>query len=259
MINPKISVITVTYNSINSIERSIKSINYQTYKHIEKVWVDGLSKDGTFEYLKQHQDINTILTSEKDNGIFEAINKGINLCSGEIICILHSDDKFFSNEVLINVSKIFEKNDVNVVFGNLIYVNEKRKKIRNWIAEDNLFKNKILRSNHFKKKIIDGWMAPHPTIFLKKSLQNEIGLYDTKYSISSDYDFIIRLFSSDKTKAFYFNNTLIEMKIGGKSNKNLFNILNKMKEDYLIINKNKLNGFMTLLKKNFSKLNQFWS
>lgn len=259
MINPKISVITVTYNSIKNIESSLNSINSQTYGNIEKVWIDGRSTDGTLEYLKQHQDENTILISEKDDGIFDAINKGINLSTGNIICILHSDDRFFSNEVLINVSKTFEKNNVNVVFGDLIYVNEKRKKIRNWIAEELLFKNKILDSNYFREKIKNGWMAPHPTIFLKKSLQNEVGLYDTKYIISSDYDFVIRLFSNIKTKAFYLKQTIVEMKIGGKSNKSLLNIFHKMKEDYLIINKNKLNGFFTLLKKNLSKLKQFWS
>ena len=144
----KISVITLTNNSIVSIKETIKSIKSQTYNNIEKIWIDNRSKDGTLEFLKKNQDKKTILISEKDNGIVDAFNKGIKMATGKIIGFLHSDDKFYDKNVLKNIAKEFKNTNINLVYGDLNYITKNNKIIRKWKA-DNTVNKKILNN---KKK-----------------------------------------------------------------------------------------------------------
>ena len=128
----KISVITLTYNSIKTIEETIKSVKAQTYKNIEKIWIDNISKDGTLEFLKKHQDNKTILLSEKDKGIVDAFNKGLKIATGDVIGFLHSDDKFYDRNTIKNIAEEFKNSKINVVYGDLNYVTKNNKIIEGW-------------------------------------------------------------------------------------------------------------------------------
>ncbi len=246
----KISIITCVLNSSKTIKDTIKSIQNQTYKDIEHIIIDGESTDDTLEVIEKHKDNNLSIFSSKDRGIYYAINKGIKLSSGNIIGILHSDDFYDNSNVILDVVNTFNNNNIDLVYGDLEYVSKKLpfKKIRSWKAGE-------FYENNLKK----GWMPPHPTVFVKKNLFTKIGEYNTNYKISSDYDFLIRALSNKGVKKKYIKKNLIKMRIGGKSNRSIKNVINKSLEDLMIIRKNRIGGFLTLLNKNYSKLTQFLS
>lgn len=241
----KFSIITLTNNSHPTILCNINSILSQNYSDYEHIIIDNLSSDGTCDLIKSFNIDKLTLISERDSGIYNAMNKGVSISTGDVICFLHSDDYYASNNILEVVNSTFIKNpSVNVIYGNLKYINADGNVIRNWL------------SNVFKKKYLyNGWMPPHPTLFIKKSLFDSVGFFDESYSISSDYDFIIRLFKNENCNSLYINLNFINMRLGGVSNSKLFR---KIIEDYRIIKKNKLFGFYTLVLKNLSKLNQFF-
>jgi glycosyltransferase len=207
-----------------------------------------------------HKDKNTILISEKDRGIFDAMNKGIKKSTGDIVGFLHSDDFYTKNYIIKKIVSTFSlEKKINTIYGDLIYVskNDKKKKIRTWKSDYN--GNNIVRTNGFyKKKLNQGWMPPHPTVFLKRDFISRIGNFNIKYKISSDYDYLIRCFSSKYLFAKYIPVEYVKMRIGGNSNKSLINLLKKYREDYLIARSNKLYGLYTVIMKNLSKLNQFF-
>lgn len=253
-----ISIVTVTYNSMKTIKDTIASINNQKYSNIKKIWIDGMSTDGTYEFLKQYKDNNTILISEKDNGLYDALNKGIQKSSTDLIFFLHSDDFFADDNIVSSVIEIFNNHKPNLVYGNIKMIDENliEKTIRYWKADKE--KNYIRKNFYYKKKILNGWMPPHTSCFYKTEFLKKIGYFNLNYKISSDYDHLLRLFRSDDLKAFYFNKTIVHMRTGGNSNRSAIQILKKMKEDYEIINKNKLLNLYTLFMKGFSKLSQFF-
>lgn len=244
----KISIITCVLNNSNLIKKSIKSFQTQIYKNKEHVIIDGGSIDGTLEIIKKFKSKNLILSTSSDNGIYDALNKGINLSSGEIVGVLHSDDFYKDNKVLKTIAETFKKTDADLVYGDLVYVNKKYpfKVLRYWKA-----------GKYFEKNLFNGWMPPHPTVFVKRSVFNRIGKYKTKYHISSDYDFLVRALSKKNIKKIYIPKILVNMRIGGMSNNSIKNIFKKSIEDFKIIKKNKIGGFLTLLNKNFSKIGQF--
>jgi glycosyltransferase len=244
----KISILTCVLNNEKFIEDSIKSFQNQNYENKEHIIIDGGSTDKTIEIINRFKNNDTNLISSQDNGIYDAINKGINLASGDVIGILHSDDFYTDYDVLFNVNEIFEKKNVDIVYGDLLYVSKNKKlNIRFWRAGEFLDKN-------MKK----GWMPPHPTVFIKKEVFRKIGNYNTDYKISSDYDFLIRVFKDYNIRKEYIKKTLIKMRIGGKSNKSITNLLRKTFEDFKIIKKNKIGGILTLLNKNYSKISQLY-
>jgi glycosyltransferase len=244
----RISIITCVLNNSNLIKESIKSFQTQIYKNKEHVIIDGGSIDGTLEVIKKFKNRNLILSTSSDNGIYDALNKGINLSSGDIVGILHSDDFYKDNKVLKTIAETFKKTDADLVYGDLVYVNKKYpfKVLRYWKA-----------GKYFKKNLFNGWMPPHPTVFIKRSVFNRIGKYKTNYKISSDYDFLVRVFRKKNIKKIYISKILVNMRIGGMSNNSIKNIFKKSIEDFKIIKKNKIGGFLTLLNKNFSKISQF--
>ena len=244
----KISVITCVLNNARFIQNSLKSFKSQNYKNKEQIIIDGGSKDDSLKKIQEYKNKNLLLFSSKDNGIYYALNKGIKKCSGDIIGVLHSDDFYGYKNVISDVVKIFKNSDVDIVYGDLLYVSKEfpYKVIRKW------------KSGEFHlKNLKNGWMPPHPAVFVRKKLFKIIGYYNTSYTISSDYDFLLRALSKDKIKTKYINKIFIKMRIGGKSNRSIKNIIIKSLEDYLIIKNNKIGGFLTLLKKNLSKLKQF--
>lgn len=246
----KVSIITVCYNSSKTIIDTIKSVNTQSYPYIEHVFVDGLSSDNTVGLVKQNSKRNNLIISEKDKGLYDAINKGINNARGDIIGILHSDDFFHSPDVILDLATKIQKENLDAVYGDLLYVNETnpKKTVRYW------------KSCEFTPRFIrKGWMPAHPTLFLKKEVFKTHGLYDLKFTISSDYDFMLRILKDNTIKVGYLPKIITNMRVGGASNKNLINIAIKMVEDYRAIRKNKSGNIVTLILKNTSKIKQFFS
>jgi glycosyltransferase involved in cell wall biosynthesis len=246
----KISVITAVYNRINTIEQALQSVKNQSWQLVEHIVIDGASTDGTLQALQASFHDRMVLVSETDKGIYYALNKGVNLASGDVIGVLHSDDYFADDHVLSKVAAAFDDPKVDVVFGDLDYVDKEdsSKVIRRW------------RSDKYKTgKLSCGWMPPHPTLYIRRSLFERMGAYNTNFSISSDYDLILRYFSGGKICSSYIPHVLIKMRLGGESNRSLGNIWLKTREDYAAIRSNKVGGVWTLVQKNFRKLKQFFN
>ena len=245
----KFSIITVVLNRANSILSSIESLKCQDYPSdlVEHIVIDGGSTDGTLEILKKHLGNNAILISEKDNGIYDALNKGIKLASGNIIGVLHSDDFYSHNSVISKVAERFSSPGIDIVYGDLDYVNSTNVSdvIRHWHA--GIF---------LPERLVWGWMPPHPTFFVKRSIINEIGGFDEQYRISADYDFMLKCLIQ-AVKIEYVNDVLVKMRSGGLSNGSLPQIFKKMYEDLKVIRNNHIGGIGTLIFKNLSKITQF--
>lgn len=241
----KISIITPTMNSDKTIASNIKSIREQHFKNVEQIFVDGNSKDKTLDIIRNQKKDADVLVSEPDMGIYDAINKGIEISSGEIIGVLNSDDILCSNDVLFKIHESFLKN-FDYVYGNIEYINENAKVIRTW------------KSSKFTQRMLNfGWMPPHPSIYIKKAAIKKVGLYNLEYSISSDYDFINRLLRKKIFSYDYLNFCMVKMQTGGVSNKSLKNIFRKSQEDLKILKQYSSNPYLALLYKNFSKILQF--
>ena len=247
----KFSIITAVYNREKTIAQSIKSVKSQNYPKdfLEHIIIDGLSSDGTLDIVKNTISENSIIISELDNGINDALNKGLKLATGDIVGLMHSDDFFADDYVLSDIKNAFQDPFVDIVYGDLDYVsfNDSSKVVRSW-------KSKPFNIEYLS----NGWMPPHPTIFLRRSLISRFGVFDdASYRISADYDMMIRYFKIPNITPVYIPRVLVKMRIGGESNKNLLKILIKMHEDYKIIKANKVGGFITLLYKNIGKISQF--
>mgnify|MGYP006106148587 CR=1 FL=1 len=245
----KISIITVCYNSEKTIYDAINSINMQTYPNIEHVFIDGLSTDETLDVIKINSKRDNIIISEPDKGIYDALNKGILNATGDIIGFLHSDDVLNESNTIEDIVNTFNIESVDGVYGDLLYVDKQNinKIIRNW------------KSCIFEKKLLNkGWMPPHPTLFLKKNIYHKYGLFDLNYSISSDYEFILRIFKTKSLKFTYIPNVISKMRIGGASNRNIKNIINKTIEDYRALKSNNIGNLFSLIRKNTSKIKQFF-
>ena len=246
----KISIITATFNSGKFIESCIKSILKQNYKKFEIIIIDGLSTDSTIKKIKtlldKHNNIK--IFSEKDLGIYHALNKGIEKANGDIIGFVHSDDLLYNKNVLSNIIDVFKNSNIDGVYGDLQYVEKQNtnKVIRYWKSKD------------FKPNLINkGWTPPHPTLYLKKKVYEKHGFFDLNYKISSDYDFMTKIFMDNTFNFKYIPKVITKMRVGGISNKNIKNVLIKSFEDYKVIYKNGSGGIITLLRKNTSKIKQF--
>lgn len=229
----KISVITVCYNSEKTVERTIKSVINQDYNDFEYIIIDGASKDKTLHICNKYKDKITHLVSEKDDGIYDAMNKGISLASGDVIAILNSDDYFINNQCLKKIENSFT-DDVDIVFGNVLIFSEKTKKIK-----------RKYKSSIYKPCLsIFGIQPPHPASFIKKSIYNKFGTYDKNYRIAGDFDLLTRLTTKGKVNYKIINEYFVMMSDGGISNANLKTrnrttqeIKNSLQKNGLISNK----------------------
>lgn len=242
----KISIITVCFNSERTIEKTLKSVAFQTYCNIEHIVFDGNSTDKTVDIVKKFKHI-SILESKKDNGVYFALNNAMNVATGDIIALLHADDFYYNEFVVEQIVSTFEQNNIDVIYADLQYVSQDNKVVRYW------------KAGHFEpKKLFFGWMPPHPTIFFKTEVLKKIGGFDTNFKISADYDWILRVFNCQEIKIAYLPQVVVNMTIGGLSNGSLKNIFLKSKEDFLAIKKNNIGNFFTLIFKNFRKISQFY-
>jgi len=245
----KISIVTSVFNNKAFIKSCICSCRDQIHSDLEYILVDGDSNDGTKEFLFKNKKLFSILISEADSGVYDALNKGLKLAKGDVVGLLHSDDLYANINVLRKVSKIFSDPKIDLVYGDLDYVykDNPNKIKRHWSAGE-----------FSLGKLKSGWMPPHPTFFIRKELLNQIGFFDTRYKIAADYDFMLRALTQKNVNVVYLPEVLIKMRVGGMSNRSLKNILLKSYEDYQIICRHKIGGIGTLLFKNLSKISQFF-
>lgn len=249
MINPKISIITVCFNSEATILQTIESANAQSYPHIEHVFIDGASQDRSLKVIDRESRIPKIVISEPDNGIYDALNKGIGVATGDVVGFLHADDFYADRQILEKVANSFSDTSISGVYGDLQYVSQlsTEKVIRSWKARE-----------FSPARLKRGWMPPHPTLYVRKLLYEHIGGFDTRYRIAADYFSILQLFSDPAFHAVYIPEVLVKMRAGGVSNRSLNNIMLKSREDYDALRRSGVGGGLTLALKNLRKVGQFF-
>ena len=228
----KVSIITVTFNSVSVINDCLDSISSQEYDNIQHIVIDGASTDGTLSILEsKHSQLNTLI-SKPDNGIYDAMNKGIKIATGDIIGFLNSDDFYPNNKVISKVVKEFEKDSsLDACYSDLIYVDQfnTSKTIR------------YVKSSKFQEGLFSkGWCPPHPTFFVRRSVYKKFGNFDLSYKLASDVDLMMRFLEKYKIKSKYIPEVWIKMRMGGVTNKNLKNIWLQNKEIIHSFNKNNL-------------------
>lgn len=245
MNKPFFSIIVCSYNNNETIKRCLLSILNQSFRSYEIVIIDNLSSDGTLETIHGLKNDCIHLISEKDNGIYNAINKGISIAKGEVISILHADNLFANTQVLQKTYDKFHERNSAFVYSDVIIINRKNKITRTY------------KSGNYKKNLLAfGWAPPHPGIFISKKLHEEIGLYREDLKISSDYHFLIRLFRNFGDKSIYFKEITVIMQDGGISNSGFKNHIYKWLEDYEILKLNYTFPFFILVLKITRKLKQ---
>lgn len=210
----KVSIITSVFNGKDTLSQTIESVSTQTHNNIEYLIIDGGSTDGTVDIIEQYSDKISQSVSEPDNGIYDAMNKGIKMASGDIVGLLNADDFYSYNDALSSVARVFDDPEIDACYGDLVYVSadDTQKIIRYW-------KSGEFNSNSFYQ----GWMPPHPTFFLRRSVYEKYGLFNLDLGSAADYEIMLRFLLKHKIKAAYIPETLVHMRTGGVSNASLRN------------------------------------
>ncbi len=217
----KISIITVSYNSERTIGETIKSVLSQTYPFIEYIIIDGNSNDNTLAIIKNYESRVNKLLREPDNGIYDAMNKGIAMATGDVIGILNSDDIFYDEQVIEKIAEAFSKNtELDCLYGNIVFFgSDKYKTTRTW-------KTKQYSRYYFEL----GEVPPHPALFVKANVYKEAGLYKTDFQLSADQEFMLRILKLKKYKSFFLDQYIVRMRIGGASTMGLKSYLISTRE-----------------------------
>ncbi|MDT0686067.1 glycosyltransferase family 2 protein [Autumnicola psychrophila] len=232
----KVSILTVVYNNADVISGCIESILNQSYSNIEYIVIDGGSTDGTQQKIEPYRKKLAYYVSEKDSGIYNAFNKGIQQATGDIIGIVNSDDFLFEQDTVKKLVRNFQEFEADLVYGKGMYVSQK----------DVTQVKRIYPSNPFKKSyLIFGWIPLHPTIYVRREVYEKNGLYDQNYTIASDYDISLRWFKNDNIKKVFVDEWIVKMRLGGKSTTASLQ-KKKSTEDLEIIKKHNLLGYFTL-------------
>lgn len=245
----KITVVTSVLNNERTLHSCMESIVQQTYQDIEHIVIDGGSTDGSLEILGRFRDRIAVLVSEPDDGLYYALNKGLRIAAGDVIGFLHADDVYADREVLASVATSLMESGCDCCYGDLEYVSraDTGRVVRHWRAqpfEEGLFQR--------------GWMPPHPTFFVKRSVYDRCGVFDTGFRISADYELMLRFLERCRISSVYIPRVLLRMRTGGISNRSIRNILVKTREDYRAWEVNGLRRrFYTIPLKNLSKIAQF--
>ena len=247
----KISIITITYNSAATVEDTIKSVVMQDYPNVEYLIIDGKSKDATLQIAEKYKDKISKIVSEKDKGLYDALNKGIKHATGDIIGMLHSDDLYSNPQVLSKIVKTFQDHpDAEGVYADLVFVNrnDPDKVMRTW-------ESGAYQEGDFLK----GWMPPHPTFFVKKDTYEKYGGFNTELKLSADYESMLRLIHKNQIKLAYLNEVIVKMRMGGVSNVSFFVKLKANLEDKMAWKINEMKPKMsTMIMKPLRKLGQYF-
>lgn len=245
----KVSIITVTYNSEKYIAKCVESVNRQSYPEIEHVIIDGASNDNTLQNIENTPNRVNKLISEPDKGIYDAMNKGLDLATGEIIAILNSDDFFADKKVVEDMVNIFQTTQCEACYADLDYVNvnDLEKIQRRWKA-----------GKYNDGSFYNGWMPPHPTVFIKREIYEKYGNFNLELGTAADYEIMLRFIHKHNIKVEYLPRTLVKMRTGGASNASILSRLKANKNDRKAW---KVNGLKpriyTLLLKPLRKVSQF--
>lgn len=244
----KITIITVCYNSEKTIRKTIESVLSQNYQNIEYIIIDGASKDNTINIIGEYSERIAKFISEKDNGIYDAINKGISMANGDIVGILNSDDIFYDNDTISCIAEKFSTNiDLESIIGDIVFVKPNGKLYRHYSA-----------LNWTPKKFIWGLMPPHPTFYCKRTIFDKYGSYRNDFKIAADYELLIRFLLVNKISYEYIPKILVSMSLGGVSTKNLSSNLKINKEVLRACKLNNLNtNLFKLYTKYFFKIKEF--
>lgn len=217
----KISIVTPVYNDPR-IRTCLKSVNRQKRNfELEYIVVDGNSTDETVDIIESSENKITCLIREDDAGMYDAINKGISQASGDIVGILNADDRYQDESVLDDVATVMNDQNVDACYGDLVYVDSQNEVVRYW--QTGVFR---------PYKFYMGWMPPHPTFFARKELYDKYGLFDTSFSISADYELMLRFLLKNDISVEYLNRVLVRMTLGGMSNSSIGNMLTVVKDMY---------------------------
>jgi glycosyltransferase len=225
----KVTIITVTYNSARYLQQCIDSVVRQSYPDIEHIVIDGQSTDGTLDIIKNFDNHIAKWVSESDNGMYDAINKGMQMATGEIIGILNSDDMLASPDVIEKIVQCFIDRDVDSLYGDLVYIDKANtnKIIRYW---------KGMPYNRFRFHY--GWMPAHPTFYFRRDLLKDLGGYESHYFTAADYEFMARYLFRYRISSTYLPVLIVKMRVGGQSNRNLLSRLRANRRDYLAMKVN---------------------
>jgi len=246
----KISIITITYNSQQTVEKTIQSVLSQDYPGIEYIIIDGKSKDGTMRIIDQYKKSISKIISEKDAGLYDALNKGIKQATGDVVGLLHSDDLYTNEKVISKVAAKFEADaELQGVYADLVFVNrnDPGKIMRTWKS-----------GNYHEGAFLKGWMPPHPTFFVKRDCYEKFGNFNIKLKLSADYELMLRFIHKNQIKIAYLPETIVKMRMGGVSNVSFFVKLKANLEDKLAWRMNGIKpGAFTIFKKPLSKITQY--
>ena len=205
----KVSIITVCLNSEKTIADTVKSIEEQTYDNIEHIVIDGGSTDGTMEILNNHSDSISKIISENDKGVYDAMNKGLDICTGDVVGFLNADDFYANNTIVSQIVDRLQANDLDAIYGDLVYVDrfDTSKIVRYWKP-----------GNYKKNAFFDGWVMPHPTFFCRKNIYLKHGYYNDNFKIAADFELMLRFIEKHKIKIGYLPEIIVKMRTGGKAN-----------------------------------------
>lgn len=227
----KISIITVAFNAAPTIADALVSVAAQTHPEIEHIVVDGASKDGTQEIVARHSSRVTKFVSEPDHGIYDAMNKGIGLATGEVVGFINADDFYADSTALARVAEVFSDPTVDACFADLVYVDkhDPGRIVRYW-------KSSAYRQGMFEY----GWVPPHPTFFARRSVYERLGGFNLNFPLAADMELMLRFLAVHKIRSVYVPETLIKMRMGGATNQSLANVIQQNREIMAAL---KLHGF----------------
>ncbi|UAY50668.1 glycosyltransferase family 2 protein [Ferruginibacter albus] len=246
----KVTIITVTYNASKYLDDCINSVIRQDYNDIEHIVIDGCSKDNTIDIIKKYESHIAKWISEKDNGMYDAINKGMKMATGEVIGILNSDDVLASEDVITKIAETFKTSKVDCVYGDLTYVDPQNT-------------DKILRfwkgGKYNRNRFLYGWMPAHPTFYIRKEVVEKYGGYESHYFTAADYEFMARYLYRHRISAFYLEKLIVRMRTGGISNASLGRRIRANRRDYLAMRTNRIPfPFIASVLKPLIKVHQYY-
>lgn len=246
----KVSIITISYNSAETIEDTIRSVVSQSYPDIEYIIVDGKSTDATMSIVERYNTRIDKAISEPDKGLYDAMNKGIRMATGDIIGVLNSDDFYCDEHVIRDMVQLFERTKCDGAYADLLYVhrNDTTRIVRTWKA-----------GQYTEGKFLRGWMPPHPTFFVKAEVYHKYGLFNTAFRSAADYEIMLRFIHKHCIRIAYLPRVITHMRTGGQSNVSLRNRIKANMEDRLAWKVNGLRpGLFTLTRKPLSKIVQYF-
>ena len=227
----KVSLITVTYNSAKYLQNAIQSVYNQNYSDIEYIVIDGGSTDATLPIIEQNSSCISKWISEKDNGMYDAINKGMQMATGDVIGILNSDDMLASRDIISKIVACFKEQQVDSIFGDLLYVD----------AENTNKIHRTWKGMSYKRSLFNtGWMPAHPTFYVRKEIVDQLGGYNPYYFSASDFELMTRYLYKHRISACYLPELIVKMRKGGMSNGSLKKRLKANRRDYLALKQNSI-------------------